>query len=118
MAINRVVLGPGEVSSYGPKIEWTEKAGKPQTSFTLVLHQGEYKTFIPCVCVGAKAEQLAETLTAGDRIIVEGSLSWRSGKTKDAGRLQVVCFDVEVVQPAPAMAETAGSRKGEADDSR
>jgi single-stranded DNA-binding protein len=91
--INRVILA-GHVSQYGPKLTYTEQ-GKPQCSFTLVLTKGEFRTFIPVLCVGAKAEDVAEMLEGNDLVLLEGSLSWKAGRTKDAGKLQVVTFDVE-----------------------
>jgi primosomal replication protein N len=90
--INRVIVA-GQVSSYGPKIEWTP-AGKPQTSLTLVLQKGEFRTFCPVLIVGAKAEDVCETINGGDTLLIEGSLSWKAGRSKDAGKLQVVAFDV------------------------
>jgi single-stranded DNA-binding protein len=91
--INRVILA-GHVSQYGPKLNYTEQ-GKPQCTFTLVLTKGDFKTFIPVLCVGAKAEDVAEMLEGGDLVLLEGSLSWRKGRTKEAGRLEVVCFEVQ-----------------------
>jgi hypothetical protein len=91
----------GQVSSYGPRISYTEQ-GKPQTAFTLVLQKGQFKTFVPCLIVGAKAEAMWETLEAGDLVLLDDSLSWKAGRTKDAGRLQVVAFDVEILVKAPA----------------
>ena len=91
--MNKAIIS-GEVSSYGPRIQWTE-AGKPQTSLTLVLDKAGYKTFIPCLVVGTKAEEVAETINGGDYLIIEGSLSWKAGRSKEAGKLQVVTFDVE-----------------------
>jgi single-stranded DNA-binding protein len=100
MSINRVILS-GTVGQYGAKIAWTE-AGKPQTSFTLVCEEpsrGEaattYKTFIPCLVVGSQAEACAETLEAGDVVLLEGKLVWKAGKSKEAGCLHVVAFSVE-----------------------
>jgi single-stranded DNA-binding protein len=92
--VNKAIVA-GHVSSYGPKISWTE-SGKPQTAFTLVLEKAGYKTFVPCLCVGMKAEQVAETMNGGDFVLVDGSLSWKAGRgSQEAGRLQVVCFEVE-----------------------
>jgi hypothetical protein len=51
----------GRVSDYGPKIFWTE-AGKPQTSFTLIVEDGSYRTFIRVLIVGHNAEPVAEAL--------------------------------------------------------
>jgi hypothetical protein len=52
MNINRVIAS-GQLSSYGPKISWTEQ-GTPQTAFMLVLEEGGYQTFVPCLRVRAK----------------------------------------------------------------
>jgi single-stranded DNA-binding protein len=92
-AVNKAIIS-GEVRSYGPRIQWTQ-AGKAQTSLTLVLEKAGYHTYIPCLIVGNKAEEVAETINGGDYLIVEGSLSWKAGRTKEAGKLQVVAFDVE-----------------------
>jgi hypothetical protein len=50
--------------------------------------------------VGAKAEDLAETLEAGDHVLLEGRLAYKAGKTKDAGKLLVTSFSVEVLTQA------------------
>jgi single-stranded DNA-binding protein len=91
--VNRVFLA-GRVGEYGPKMSYTE-AAKPQCSFTLICYRGEYKTYIPVLCVGPKAEEVAEQLQPHDLVLLEGSLSWRKGRTKEAGRLEVVCFEVQ-----------------------
>jgi single-stranded DNA-binding protein len=103
MSLNRVILS-GTIGQYGPKIEWTE-TGKAQTSFTLVCEEprrgqsAPFKTFIPVLIVGAQAEACAETLEAGDVVVLEGKLAWKAGKSKDAGRLHVVAFSVESMTP-------------------
>lgn len=103
--MNRVIVS-GTISSYGPKISYTD-AGKPQTSFTVVCEEpgregASYKTFVPVLIVGAKAEDVAETLEAGDTILLEGKLAYKAGKTKDAGKLIVTGFTVEVLHQTPA----------------
>jgi single-stranded DNA-binding protein len=103
MSINRVILS-GAVGQYGAKISWTE-TGKPQTSFTLVCEEpgkegATYRTFIPVLVVGNRAEEYAETLEPGDSCLIEGRLTYRAGKTKDAGKLVVACFGVERLTPA------------------
>jgi single-stranded DNA-binding protein len=109
MSLNRVILS-GTIGQYGVKIAWTE-AGKPQTSFTLVVEEpakagSSFKTFVPVLIVGAQAEDLAATLEPGDPVLLEGKLMYRSGKTKDAGKLVVTCFTVEVLaRPLSAQAE-------------
>jgi single-stranded DNA-binding protein len=58
------------------------------------------KTFIPVLIVGAKAEDLAETLEAADQVLLEGSLAYRAGKAKGRGTLVVTCDHVEVLVKA------------------
>jgi single-stranded DNA-binding protein len=108
--VNKAIIS-GEVSSYGLKISWTE-SGKPQTSLTLVLDKAGYKTFIPCLVVGTKAPEVAETINGGDYLIIEGSLSWKAGRSKDAGKLQVVTFDVERITE---LAQDERTESGEGD---
>jgi hypothetical protein len=103
VSVNRVIL-VGRCSQYGPKIAWTDQ-GKPQTSFTLVLEEGTYKTFVPVLCVGAGAEAAAEDIAANELLLVDGRLSWKAGRTKDAGKLVVVCFGVERLAGATAAVE-------------
>jgi single-stranded DNA-binding protein len=90
--INRVILC-GRVSEYGPKISWTPQ-GKAQAEFTLIVPKGEFRTYVPILVVGAKAEETAEQLEPHELVMLEGSLSWKAGRTKEAGKLQVVCFEV------------------------
>jgi hypothetical protein len=113
-AVNKAIIS-GEVSSYGPKISWTE-SGKPQTAFTLVLDKAGYKTFIPCLCVGAKAPEVAETIARGDYLMVEGALSWKAGRTKETGKLQVVCFDVERLPTSASVDHDASPEYGSGSD--
>lgn len=86
--MNHVSLG-GHVSDYGPKISWTE-AGKPQTTFTLVVEEpgregATFNTFVPVCVVGSRAEEAADTLFSGAVVLVGGKLAYGAGKTKDAG---------------------------------
>jgi single-stranded DNA-binding protein len=111
MSVNRVILC-GAVGQYGCKITWTEQ-GKPHTSFMLVYAEpgrdgAMFRTFIPVLCIGPKAESLAESLEPDDLVLIDGKLTWKAGKTKDSGKLVVVCFGVDVLTKAPALADTAG----------
>jgi single-stranded DNA-binding protein len=100
----------GTVGQYGVKIAWTE-GGKPQTSLTVIVEEpgkdkATYKTFIPVLVVGSRAEEAAETLEPGDLIAIEsGKLAYKAGKTKDAGKLVVVTFNVERLAATPAFSE-------------
>jgi single-stranded DNA-binding protein len=100
----------GTVGQYGVKIAWTE-GGKPQTSLTVIVEEpgkdkATYKTFIPVLIVGSRAEEAAQTIEPGDLIAIEsGKLAYKAGKTKDAGKLVVVTFNVERLAAAPAFSE-------------
>jgi single-stranded DNA-binding protein len=105
--MNHVSLS-GQISQYGVKIAWSEQ-GKPPTSFTLVCEVpgkvGAFKTCIAVMVVGPQAEMLAETPEPGDLVLIEGTLAYRPGKTKDAGKLVVVCFGVEKLSEARRVVE-------------
>jgi single-stranded DNA-binding protein len=102
MSINKAIIS-GEVTSLGAKFALSEH-GKPQCSFTLVSFRsdGQYKTFVPVVIVGKSAEEVAASINPGDVVLVEGQLSWKSGRgtPEQGGRLQVVAFDVEKLTSA------------------
>jgi single-stranded DNA-binding protein len=106
--INKVFLA-GEVGQYGVKISYTE-TGKPQTSFTLVCTEAgktlEFKALIPVLVVGGNAEPLAESFEPGDLVLLEGRLAYRKGKTKESGRLEVVCFGVSRLTSAAVSSNT------------
>jgi hypothetical protein len=91
----------GRISERGVRLDYTPERAKPQLNFSLtVMEMGRdgiaRPTYIPCMVVSDNAERLAEVLEPHELIsITAGKLSWKSGKTRDAGRLQVVCFDVE-----------------------
>lgn len=78
------------VSDYGCTITWTEQ-GKPQKSFTLIIKEPgregtTFKTFVPVLIVGTQAEHWAETLEAGDLVLVSGKLSY-AGSPRGLGGL-------------------------------
>jgi single-stranded DNA-binding protein len=54
--------------------------------------------------VGAQAEALAELLEPGAHVLLEGKLMFKSGKTKESGKLMVLAFGVEVLAQATAEA--------------
>ena len=97
----------GAISEYGIRLSYTESA-KPQATLTLVLEEPgkdgtSYKTFVPVLIVGPQAEEWAATLEAGERIAVSGKLAWKSGRSKDVGKLVVACYGVERLTAAPEM---------------
>jgi single-stranded DNA-binding protein len=103
--INKTML-LGRISDYGCEISWREN-GKPEVTFALLveeLRDGKtYKTFVPVLVIGPKAEDLAETLEPGDLVCLDGKLAYKPGATKDAGKLVVVCFDMARVLPTKAL---------------
>jgi hypothetical protein len=100
-AINRVIVS-GTISDWGVKLSYTEQS-KPQLSFSLVVseagrEEATFRTFVPVLIMGPQAEPLAETLDAHDYVLIEGKLMFKSGKTKDSGKLVVLGSGVEVLQ--------------------
>ena len=88
--------------------------GKPQTSFTLRYEQeyGEGKTaklFVPVDAAPSRAESIAEAISDGDRVLVDGALKWKSWVDKKTGekqgKLAGLAWSVSVV--TPALVETA-----------
>src|SRR6266545_6198005 len=108
LPINKVLL-VGKVTEAGPKISWTGH-GTAQTSFTLQIDEpgrdGKvFKLFVPVV-VYNKAEQVAETINAGDLLAIDGKIGWTSRVDKKtgerSGKLTVVAWSVQVERaPTP-----------------
>ncbi len=111
LPINKVLL-VGKVTDTGAKILWTER-GAAQTSFTLQIDEmgrdGKvFKLFVPVV-VYNKAEQVAESVNAGDLVAIDGKLGWASRVDKKTGetigKLTVLAWSVQVERtttPTPA----------------
>jgi hypothetical protein len=101
----------GRISERGVRLDYTPERAKPQLSFSLtVMELGRdgisRPTYIPVMVVGDHSERLAEVLEPHDLIsIASGKLSWKAGRTKDSGKLQVVTFNVEVLDHTPALSE-------------
>jgi single-stranded DNA-binding protein len=99
--INHVVL-TGSIAE--PRISWLD-SGKLELKLSLTVEQdGPFKLYVQVFCDGKDCERLAETLEAGDRVLIDGRLSWRS-TTKagvKASKMVVTCYGVEVLTPSPA----------------
>jgi single-stranded DNA-binding protein len=100
MDINKVIVS-GVIGE--PKIGWLE-SGKPELQLNLTIEQeGGFKLYVQVFCYGKDAERLAETLEAGDRVLIDGKLSWRS--TVKTGvkesRMVVACYGVERLASSP-----------------
>jgi single-stranded DNA-binding protein len=112
LSINRVIVS-GVISEYGVRLSYTEQS-KPQLSFSLTVSEpgrdgAIHRTFVPILVVGAQAKTLAETLEPGDSCLIEGKLAYRAGKIKDAGKLVIVCYAVEVLSRATVTPAVASS---------
>jgi hypothetical protein len=67
-------------------------------SINRVILSGQVSSYGPKIeSTAAGKRQTAFTL-----VLLEGSLSWKAGRMKDAGCLQVVAFDVEILVKAIA----------------
>ena len=101
LTINKVILC-GRVTEDGCRLTYTTD-GTPHVSFTLLLEEASkqgytYKLYILIDLFGDKAEQAAETINAGDLVLVDGKLQWKSWldrKGEKQGRLAVLAWKVE-----------------------
>ena len=111
LTINKVLLC-GRVTAEGCRLTYTAGA-TPHCTFTLLLEEASkqghtYKLYIPVDLFGDKAEQAAETLTAGDLVLVDGKLQWKSWLDRHGekhGRLAVLAWQVEKPE-TPAAVES------------
>ena len=109
--LNKVIV-TGTIAE--PGLGYLE-SGKPELRLSLTVEQdGVFKLYVQVFCYGARAEPLAETLEAGDRVLIDGKLSWRS--TTKAGvkesKMVVTCYGVEVLTSASVL-QGARSEDGE-----
>jgi single-strand DNA-binding protein len=84
-----------------PQLTYSEN-GTPQCSFTLLVEEkGQEHTlllYIPIDLFGNRAEKAAEVVSAGDTVLVDGKLRWRSWfdkKGEKQGKLAVLAWNVE-----------------------
>jgi single-stranded DNA-binding protein len=103
--VNKVLLA-GKVADL--KVTW-DADGKPSTSFTLCYEQpyGEGRTsklFVPIDVTPSRAESVAEQISDGSVVLIDGSLKWRSWVDRKTGekqgKLAVLAWSVSVLQPA------------------
>jgi single-stranded DNA-binding protein len=81
LAINKVILC-GRVTEDGCKLTSTSD-GTPQCGFSLLVEEPSRegytsKLYVSVELYGDKAEQAAETINAGDLVLVDGKLRWKS----------------------------------------
>jgi primosomal replication protein N len=87
LALNKVML-IGSLPEE-PKLVYAGN-GTPQCTFTLVIEEkGQEHTFrlyVPVDVLGDRAENVAEAVSAGDTVMIDGTLRWRSWFDKKARR--------------------------------
>jgi single stranded DNA-binding protein len=106
--INKVILA-GHVTEAGPKLTYSPE-GTPQCSFTLLLEEAGrdghvYKLFLPVEVFSTHGEWAAEHLNAGDLILVDGKLKWKTWvdkKGEKQGRLAVMAWQVSLMSTPAA----------------
>lgn len=101
--INKVIVA-GQVTEAGPKLTYSPE-GMPQCRFTLVVEEAGkdghvYKLFLPVEVFSANGAWAAEHVNAGDTILVDGKLKWKSWLDKQGvkqGKLIVMAWAVSLV---------------------
>lgn len=84
-----------------PEVRYTQ-SGKVVVQFTLAINrtyknaEGGYDAdFINCVAWGKIAERIGNSVTKGQRLLVEGSIRIRSYEAKDGGKRWVTEIQVD-----------------------
>jgi single stranded DNA-binding protein len=106
MSLNKVIIC-GKVTDASLKLTYTSE-GTPQCAFTLMVEElgrdgSSFKLFVPVEVFGKQAEPVAEQINAGDVILVDGKLKWKSWldkKGEKQGRLGVMAWAVSLLLPA------------------
>ena len=104
-----------------PELRFTP-SGAAVTSFTVAStprtfdrQAGEWKDgetlFMPCQAWRAMAENIAESLTKGTRVIVKGRLTQRSYTTREAEQRTVVEMQVDEIGPSLRYAKAQVTRQ-------
>lgn len=85
--------------------KWTDKSGK----------ENEEVSFFDVDCWKSLAENVAESLSQGDRVIVTGRLKYRSWETEDGSKRSKIDIEADEVGPALRFASasvTKNPKKG------
>jgi single-stranded DNA-binding protein len=105
----------GRVTSALPKLIYPKDGGHPTCSFWVEVIEPDkdgtpYKSYLPVEILGRQSEEIAASLQAGDEVLVDGKLKYRSaGVTKDgkkAGGCVVTSWYVTKGQGATAAVES------------
>lgn len=119
MSINRVIIS-GNLTR-DPELRRTQ-SGMAILHFGVAVNDrrknaqtGEwedYANFVDCAMFGARGEALANILTKGMKVAIDGKLRWSSWE-KDGqkrSKLNVVCSEVELLQRKADGDQPAGAR--------
>jgi len=106
MAGETIVTVVGNLTA-DPEIRYTQ-GGQAVTNLTIastprVMKDGKWEDgdalFLRCSVWRTMAENVAESLTRGTRVIAQGKLKQRSFETKDGEKRTVVEMDIESIGP-------------------
>lgn len=103
-----------------PELRFTS-SGTAVANFTVASNERRYdreqggyvdgkKLFLRCACWQQQAENLAESLSKGDRVIVHGTLEQRSYENREGERRTVVEMRVHEAGPALRFATARPSK--------
>lgn len=115
MSLNRSLM-VGRLTR-DPEIRYTN-SGKPVTSFTLALNRnfnssdGQQADYIPCVCWGKLAENVANYCNKGSLVGTDGRLQSRSYENASGQKVYVV----EVVCDSVQFLETKRQNESQSND--
>ena len=113
MAFDNTTVVVGNVTR-DPELRFSQ-GGTAHTNFGLAWNKrtrdGEDQTsFFDVVCFGSLAENVAESLGKGDRVVVYGGLQQRSWETQDGDRRSKVEIVADEVAPSLRWATTVVER--------
>ena len=83
--------------------KWKDKRGEPQ----------EQTSFFDCSALGSIAENIANSLRKGDRVILSGTLEQRSWDDKDGNKRSTVEVKVEGIGPDLRWSTVATTKSGD-----
>jgi single stranded DNA-binding protein len=107
--LNKVIVA-GQIEAPGPKLTYAA-AGTPECRFTLRLDESgkdgqTFKLFLPILIYSTHAEWVAEHVSAGDLVLIDGKLryhSWLDKAGVKQSRLAIMAWAVSHLTPAPAV---------------
>jgi len=105
MDLNKCVL-IGHITMAGPKISWNDKGVATCTFWLRVDEPGKdgavYSSYLPVELTGKYAGDAAEQLNAGDDVLIDGKLKYKSTGTRDGKKTGTIVVSTWFVTKAPA----------------